>query len=284
MPKKSSKTEVPEQGWELPANPEPIAEDWDTTNPEPETVEATEPTQDDWNAVPTQSHGQIFIREHAGQFDPSLVKMLVYGESGTGKTRLASTFPKVLFLDIDKGMSSVTEHVDAVDIDNFHQLEEAYAFLKSGEHEYETVVIDTLNEMQRIAMRATVADFPQIRRSYDDLPSMSDYGKMLHEFLELTRDFVHLPLRVVLLAQVNSRQFDTDVLMPQLVGKNSAREVARKMDVIGYIEKSDHEDQAGHKLAQIVFDADNYVTKDRSFALPPVLVDPTYVRIASHWK
>jgi len=286
MPKKS-KTEVPEQGWEFPASPEPVqADGWDATTAEPEaeTVEATEPTQDDWNSVPAPSHGQIFIREHAGQFDPSIVKMLIYGESGTGKTRLASTFPKVLFLDIDKGMSSVTEHVDAVDIDNFHQLEDAYAFLKAGDHDYETVVIDTLNEMQRIAMRATVADFPQIRRSYDDLPSMSDYGKMLHEFLELTRDFVHLPMRVVLLAQVNSRQFDTDTLQPQLVGKNSAREVARKMDVIGYIEKSEHEDQQGHKLAQVVFDAPNYVTKDRSFAMPPVLIDPTYVRIASYWK
>jgi hypothetical protein len=300
MSKKKQLTEkviAPEPSWGQVATPEPgIESDWNAPTAELEQdarwdggseqpAAETEPTQDDWNSVPVQpARSHIFVREHAGKFDPSIVKMLVYGESGTGKTRLASTFPDVLFLDIDKGMSSVTEVVDAVDIDNFHQLEEVYEFLKNGEHSYGTVVIDTLNEMQRIAMRATVTDFPAIRRSYDDLPSMSDYGKMLHEFSELVQDFTHLPMRVVLLAQVTSRQFDTDVLQPQLVGKNSAREVARKMDVIGYIEKSEHEDQAGHKLAQIVFDAPNYVVKDRSFALPPVLVDPSYSRIASHWK
>lgn len=228
---------------------------------------------------------ELNIKKHTGVFDPDHVKMLIYGESGTGKTRLASTFPKVIFADIDKGMASVTEQVDTVGIDTFKQLEALYEFLKAGEHDYETVVIDTLNEMQRIAMHATVEDFPSIRRSYEDLPSMSDYGKMLHDMTELTRKFVHLPMRVVLLSQVISRQFDTDVLQPQLIGKNTSREVCRKMDVIGYIYKSEHEvADGGKKFAEIAFDVADYVVKDRSFKLPAVLVDPSYERISSFWK
>lgn len=246
----------------------------------------TEGTQEGWGETtqPQQTLSQLVIQEHAGFFEPAYAKILIYGESGTGKTRLASTFPAVIFADVDKGMSSVTEKVDKVSIDNFTQLEQLYSYLKSGEHGYKTVVIDTLNEMQRVAMQLTVEQFPMIRRAYEDLPSQSDYGKMLHDFMELTRKFIELPMMVVLLAQVISRQFDTDVLQPQLIGKNSAREIARKMDVIGYIYKSDKESSDKKKLAEVSFDATEYVTKDRSYCLPQQLLDPTYPRISAFWK
>jgi hypothetical protein len=118
------------------------------------------------------------------------------------------------------------------------------------------------------------------------LPSQSDYGKMLHDMIELTRKFINLPMRVVLLAQVNSRQFDTDTLQPQLIGKNTSRELCRKMDVIGYIYKGERDNPSfpGKKLSEISFDASEYVTKDRSYRLPAVLVDPNYDRISSFWR
>jgi phage nucleotide-binding protein len=244
---------------------------------------------EDWSDSPKVSvpnaEEVLLIRKHVGKFDPKIFKMLIYGESGTGKTRLASTFPKAIFADIDKGMASVTEQVDVLDINSFKQLEDLYEFLYRSDHSYETVVIDTLNEMQRVAMHATVEDFPSIRRAYDDLPSQSDYGKMLHDMVELSIKFTHLPMRVVFLSQVISRQFDTDVLQPQLIGKNTSREICRKMDVIGYIYKSEKEaPDSNKKLAEIAFDVSEYVVKDRSFKLPATLLDPTFNRINSYWK
>jgi len=262
----------------------------DSTNPDTPTAEAA---ADSWDIEETKTVSvQLEIHQHSGTFNPSIAKILVYGESGTGKTRLASTFPNVIFADIDHGMSSVTEKVARVDIADdpvtgmhaFDKLAVFYEFLKKGSHDYKTVVLDTLNEMQRIAMRATVEDFKTIHRAYDDLPSQSDYGKMLHDMEELTLDFVALPMMVVLLSQVVSRQFDTDMLQPQLIGKNTSRNICRKMDVVGYITKSQKEDEGKHKISEIVFDATEFVTKDRSFKLPAVLLDPTYERISSFWK
>lgn len=37
-------------------------------------------------------------------------RVLVYGNAGSGKTRFASTFPKPLFIDTDKGMRSIVEN------------------------------------------------------------------------------------------------------------------------------------------------------------------------------
>jgi len=102
--------------------------------------------------------------------------------------------------------------------------------------------------------------------------------------MELTINFALLPMRVVFLSQVISRQFDTDVLQPQLIGKNTARDICRKMDIIGYIYKSEKEDENGKKLSEIAFDVAGYVVKDRSFRLPAVLTDPTFEKLNSYWK
>ena len=271
-----------EQGWDPQSSditaPAPVAEEtWDTTTD-------PEPTAEDWSNVPAPL--TLNIERHAGFFDPTQAKILIYGETGTEKTRTACTFPNPLVLDVDHGLSSVDWEVDKIfvpdDNTGFSLLREAYRMLKETDHGYETVVLDTLNEMQRIIMRFTIEEYTHVRRSYGNLPGQSDYGKMLYEFLELTRDFIALPMRVVLLAQVNSRVFDTDMLMPQLIGKNSAREILRKMDVVGYIYKSDSE--GDKKVAAISFDGTEYVTKDRSNCLPAVLTSPDYNRMAAFWK
>jgi hypothetical protein len=285
-------TDTGEQPWDPTPDPAITEQEedakWDGSN-EPAAEPVTETVQaDGWGSETKTVMVPLEIETHTGMFDPDVVKMLIYGESGTGKSRLASTFPNVIFADMDHGMSSVTEKIQKVYIgeNEFKKLELMYEYLKAGDHSFRTVVLDTLNEMQRFAMGATVEEFTTIRRSYNDLPSQSDYGKMLHDMIELTRKFIDLPMRVVLLAQVVSRQFDTDTLMPQLVGKNTSREICRKMDVVGYIYKSekDNPKYPGKKLSEIAFDAASYVTKDRSFKLPAVLSDPSYSRISSFWK
>lgn len=293
MAKKSSKTQ--EQDWDTtPAQAEVASSEApDGTAPaswgdEPEeipshgTVEA-EPSQDDWNAVPPPL--TLNISMHSGAFDTEHTKMLFYGETGTQKTRTAASMPNVIFADIDHGMSSVDWEVAKVHIDDnsngLQQLRDLHRFLKAGNHEYETVVLDTLNEMQRVIMRFTIEEFTQVRRSYGSLPGMSDYGYMLSQFMDLTRDFIALPMRVVLLAQVNSAQFDTDVLMPQLVGKNTTREIARKMDVIGFIHSVEYPEGV---IPEMCFSSAQYITKDRSNCLPAALPHPTYDRMAAFWK
>jgi hypothetical protein len=245
---------------------------------------------DEWgvaggNGSANLMYSELVISQHSGMFDREHTKILIYGETGTQKTRLASTFPNVIFADVDHGMSSVTEQVDTVwvpdDETGLAVMKKLYDYLRAGDHEYETVVLDTLNEMQRIIMRFTIEEFTHVRRSYGNLPGMSDYGYMLNQFMELTRSFISLPMRVVLLAQVNSQQFETDILMPQLIGKNTARELLRKIDVVGYIYKAVGPD--GAPVPEVSFDSAQYVTKDRSHRLPVALTNPSFERLASHW-
>jgi hypothetical protein len=214
-----------------------------------------------------------------GGFNSDRVRLLVYGESGSGKTVFSSTWPKPLFIDIDDGMASVTRAVDRVAISTWGDIYDVYAWLTNVEHGYQTIVIDSLNEAQYISMQNTLDQFPNIARSYNSLPSMSDYGKMLSDFENMIRAFKALPTNLVLIAQVDKREFGTDTVGPQLTGKQSPRAVARMMDVIGFLYKA--EGQAQERV--MAFDAIDFVTKDRSGKLPQTVEKPTWEVLYRYW-
>lgn len=217
-----------------------------------------------------------------GGFDPNRIRMLVYGESGVGKTVFSASWPDVLFLDAEDGMASVRNPVTRIEIDEWGDVFDVFEWLATAEHNFKTVVLDSLNELQKLALRYTVRAFPTIHRSYDSLPSQSDYGKMLDDFDKFVRAFKSLPMNVVYIAQVQSRQFDTDLVMPQLVGKNSARDVCRMMDVVGYLYKVPGDES--QQLRAMAFDAVDFVTKDRAGFLPAVVENPTYDTLYKYWS
>lgn len=212
-----------------------------------------------------------------GGFNPDRIRTLVYGESGVGKTRFFSTWPKPLFIDLDDGMASVTTQVDRIGVTDWADIEAIYQFLLEGEHGYKTIVIDSVNELQLLALRATVQNFPNVKRSYNSLAGQSDYGKMLADVDETIRWFKGLPIHLGLIAQVAPKEFDTDIVVPQLLGKQSARNYCRMMDVVGYMYREEDKPTLAFNLAE-------FTSKDRSGALPPTITNPTYKRLARYWS
>jgi len=218
------------------------------------------------------------IELYTGKFNPRRVRMLCYGDSGVGKTVFGSTWPKPLFLDLDDGMASVTRKVGRMvpkDTDDLYTIAD---FLRTGSHPFETVVFDSLNELQTFTMRGTVGDFPEVRRAYGNLPSVSDYGKMLYDVEQIIREFKSLDLNVVFLSQSMDPMEEGQITRPQLTGKNSANQICRFMDVVGYIERV-----TGGSSRQMIFDKAGFMTKDRSNRLPPVVMNPDYQTLLSYW-
>ena len=235
----------------------------------------------------------IVLEEREGLFNLDQVRFLVYGESGSGKTVFASTWPDTVFLDIDKGMSSITRKVNRIPINSamkqtaWESLVRAVNYLERTDlHDFKTVVVDSLNEMQVIAMDHVIEKFPEVRRPYKNLASQSDYGKMLDDFDKEVRRLRGLPMHVVFICQVAPQQYETDVIQPQLVGKHSSRNVARMVDVIGYLYKQEGGEGTGDRKKNrvMVFDAVNHVTKDRSDLLPNTIINPTFGELYAHWQ
>ncbi len=76
-------------------------------------------------------------------------RILAYGTEGIGKSTLASQAPKPIFIPTEDGL-------DEIDCDKFplattfDEVMSALAELRSEQHEYETVVIDSLDWLERL--------------------------------------------------------------------------------------------------------------------------------------
>lgn len=86
---------------------------------------------------------------------PNFTSMLIYGESGTGKTAFASTCPKpLLLLDLrEKGTETIAkvEDIDVLSVESWDDFEEAFWMIDS-DSKYETIVLDQITALQGVAM------------------------------------------------------------------------------------------------------------------------------------
>lgn len=163
-------------------------------------------------------------------------KVVLYGPPGSGKTTMGATFPSVLFLSAESGLLSIRDKaVDVWTINDWEDLEEAYSFLRKGDHGYKSVVIDSLTEVQKKLHEHIVRKFPGKRRDYEDLMSQSDWGYAIDKLRKMCRAFRDLPMNVVFIAldQTDTSE-EESITKPALSGKTMAVELLGWVDAAIY--------------------------------------------------
>ena len=83
----------------------------------------------------------------------------IYGGAGIGKTNLAATFPKPIFIRFEDGMQSIpsTSRPDAFPVaHSFADATSQLMALISEEHDYKTLVIDSITKAERIFIEEIV--------------------------------------------------------------------------------------------------------------------------------
>src|SRR5262245_42486569 len=165
--------------------------------------------------------------------------MLVYGPSGSGKTVFSSTWPDVVFVDLEDGLRSVRKSVarfpqPGASITDFRQVGAFVDMLAFEQHSYRTVVVDGLNELQYLATRRVLTAYTK-NRPYDDQPTLADFGKSLNDLEGIVRKILALPMNVVLTCQASDRVNETDLVSPVLVGRNIAKVFTRLVDIVGHM-------------------------------------------------
>lgn len=103
---------------------------------------------------------------------------LFYGESGTGKTTVAATYPKpLLLLDLcESGTETIkkVEDVDVLTIESWKEFEESYWELEQDK-QYKTIVYDQVSALQALGI-AHVRTAGKMEA--DDIFSKRDWGKL----------------------------------------------------------------------------------------------------------
>lgn len=89
-----------------------------------------------------------------------------FGEGGTGKTSLAAMFPAPVFIRAEDGTASIADHPDAMLFpvaQSTGDVFDAIEALASQDHDRKTVIIDSVTQFEKLAVREIIDDEPNAK-------------------------------------------------------------------------------------------------------------------------
>lgn len=237
------------------------------------------------------------------------VTTVLYGRANSGKTTLASSWPKpMLYIDVkDRGSRSIRDikGIKKRRIETFEDFEETYWWIVANPDRYATVVVDTVSQLQRIAVEEhhSRKKTSKGKRSAGDWGSMTkrdwgDVAALMKEWIINYRDLADIGIEVVFVAQdrafnMSEDDEETEGDLPPEIGPALSPSVAKllnaSVDVIGNtflqtrvikgntVKKIKSKEIIEYCLR--VGPNSLYITKVRkpkSIEVPSIIVDPDY--------
>ena len=234
---------------------------------------------------PKQLHPKIRMASDM----PLFVKALIYGEPGAGKTYLACTAPNPLVLMTEYDVSKATmlkvqkdlgTEIAVWPVSTWEDLEEAFDFLQSDEHDFKTVVLDSLTDLNRRLMRAIVESATSRRPSHDpDVPEQGDWFRVAERLRYMVRMFRDLPMHVVMTCLV--QDIRTELMkIPLVQPKSFAMELPGLFNLVGCLKAVENPDEDGRVVRKLLVEStDNYVAKNPGGALAAIVDNPNFTKI-----
>lgn len=177
------------------------------------------------------------------QDEDEFLNLLVYGNSGVGKTVFAGSDDDVLFIaPEDNGTLSAKRFGSTAKkwkIHGWRDIAEAYDWLKKQETiPFNWVILDSLTEMQQMCMRSILEEGVRMNPARDpDVPQLQDWIPYFEKVRRMVKHFCALEVNVLFTAleQDEENEDGEKVVLPMMQGKGTqyAKQVASWMDSFG---------------------------------------------------
>jgi hypothetical protein len=153
------------------------------------------------------------------------VKLLIYGQSGAGKTVFSAGAPKPLVLDFDGKVSSAASYYSANAPEKLKQIsyenltEQADGerpfrkFLRilkglreqaaAGKLEHDTIILDSLTLFLDAFMSDIIAENPGVKRP-NNVPALQDYQILNLQFKDVMSKLLALPCHIIVVGHITS--------------------------------------------------------------------------------
>lgn len=195
------------------------------------------------------------------------IKVLVYGRSGMGKTRLCATAPNPIIFSAESGVLSLRGHnIPMAEIKTIEQLTEAHRWaLQSSEAKgFDTICLDSITEIGEVVLANAKRQVKDPRQAY---------GELIEKMQQTIKAFRDLPQKHVYMAAKMEPMKDelTGVVRygPAMPGSKLGPQLPYLFDEVFRIDVGKTPDGTEYSFLQTKADL-QYEAKDRSGALDAI--------------
>ena len=188
------------------------------------------------------------------------VKLLVYGNSGAGKTSLIPTLPSPIVLSAEGGLLSIQDaNVPYIEIASMSDLQEAYQWLINSDEakQFKSVALDSISEIGEVVLNHERKQTKDPRQAY---------GAMQEQITDIIRAFRDLPNRhVYFTAKCEKSQDETGKMLyaPSMPGNKTGQSLPYFFDEVMALRVE--KDADGVTQRALMTDSDGlWQAKDRS--------------------
>lgn len=200
--------------------------------------------------------------------------VLLYGQSGSGKTLLSAQFPKPLFLACDPGklggaLTAKKFKPKFVKIESWEQLQTLLPTLKKyAGKEFKTVVVDSISYLQRTLMQSI------LNRIGKEIPRFEEWNLNAERLRRFINQIAEFPCHVVFTAVEDYTKDEVTGKLyggPNLPGK-LAKELPQACDIVLRLFATSEYGQDMKRKVVYKFQSvpdDMWFARDRTQTLPP---------------
>ena len=187
------------------------------------------------------------------------IKMLAYGQAGSGKTSLIPTLPAPVILSAEGGLLSIAhKEIPFLEISDMDALREAYKWLAESDEakQFASVAIDSISEIAEVCLGKEKAIAKDPRAAY---------GEMQTTMAEIIRSFRDLPQHILMTAKLEKAQDEMGRMLysPSMPGNKTGQSLPYYFDIVAALRVE--KDAEGVTQRAMMLESDGlWQAKDRS--------------------
>jgi phage nucleotide-binding protein len=204
---------------------------------------------------------------NARSSDATGATILLYGESGAGKTSCLGTLGgKTLVIDIEGGTVVLRDKdVDIATIpEDLTGLRELFDELTASKPAYDNICLDSATELEKFMLVCLG------RKSSTGTPTLNDYGVAtfkMRDYIRRLRDLREHGINIVVTAlempvELEASEGTTRTRLYPMMSKKLTPEVCGMFDIVGHVEVSRKEGHEGERFIRLD-GTDQVVAKNR---------------------
>lgn len=164
------------------------------------------------------------------------LKVLIYGDSGSGKTALCSTTDApTLILSAESGLLSLKDHnIDYINLNSMKDVREAYHFVSTSEEaaQYSWICIDSLSEIAEMCLAE------EMRMNKDPRKA---YGELNNKMMALIKAFRDMPNKNIYMSAKLTQEKDeysgAMLFGPMMPGRTLSAQLPYMFDEVFYLKR-----------------------------------------------